>query len=807
MTTLMIDNYDSFTWNVYQYLTDLGADVEVVRNDQVTVEWCLARKPRNVVISPGPGYPKDAGISMDVIRAFAGKVPILGVCLGEQAMYEVFGGTVRHAGEIVHGKTSLISHDGRGLYKSVSQGIQATRYHSLAGDPKTLPDCLEITSSTASGIVMGVRHKTFVLEGVQYHPESIASEEGKKMFANFLMWEGGTWDTLVIKEEYVRKEALSSGPGASGDIGRRGDIYSGISLADASKINSTNGAATDTPAKKPTILEQINAQRMMDVAAVQSLPGRTEFHLARSIALGAAPPLIHFHERLLRAANPVAVCAEVKRASPSKGAFDLSVHAPTQALTYARGGAAVISVLTEPKWFQGSLEDMLEVRRALDVLPDRPAVLRKDFILNRYQVIEARLYGADTVLLIVASFTHEYGGDEQLASLVTFSRSLGMEPLVEVANSAEMERAVKVGARVIGVNNRDLHTFNVDPARTTSLAKMVPEGVVLIALSGIFGREDVQRNVDGGAKAVLVGEALMKSSDKFALLRELQLLPAVKGQSLTIEPPFVKVCGVVRAEDAIHIAKSGADMIGLIFAKSPRQVTAEHAGGVIRAVRDVVGVPTDVSQGLTLPSSSGFATSRLAWLRSTTKSLVEHRQNLGRPLFVGVFMDQPISYINACVREAGLDLVQLHGNEPSWTASFISVPVIKVIHVPAAGESASKDDTANEVRRRISDAVGSMPQLSNIAAVLLDTSVKGSAAGGSGVSFDWEVAKLAFEEHVGSSGPPLLLAGGLTPTNVGEAGKISGAWGVDVASGVESGVGVKDYGKVGAFIDGAKSSK
>ncbi|KAJ3045323.1 bifunctional tryptophan synthase trp1, partial [Rhizophlyctis rosea] len=179
MTTLLIDNYDSFTWNVYQYLSELGAEVEVFRNDEVTLEQCIALNPRNVVISPGPGRPADAGVSNDVIRHFAGKVPILGVCLGEQCMYEVYGGTVTYAGEIVHGKTSPVKHDGRGVYEGVPQRIECTRYHSLAGDPATLPDVLEVTSWTDSGCVMGVRHKEFVMEGVQYHPESIASEYGK----------------------------------------------------------------------------------------------------------------------------------------------------------------------------------------------------------------------------------------------------------------------------------------------------------------------------------------------------------------------------------------------------------------------------------------------------------------------------------------------------------------------------------------------------------------------------------------------------------------------------------------------------
>jgi len=190
---LMIDNYDSFTWNVYQYLCHLGAEVTVRRNDQVTVADCIAFQPSHIVISPGPGHPRDAAISNDVIKEFAGKIPVLGVCLGEQCMYEIYGGTVTHAGEIKHGKTSPISHDGQGVFRDVPQNIEVIRYHSLAGDPATLPAVLTITSTTNTGIVMGVRHKELTVEGVQFHPESIKSEHGMKMFHNFLLLKGGRW--------------------------------------------------------------------------------------------------------------------------------------------------------------------------------------------------------------------------------------------------------------------------------------------------------------------------------------------------------------------------------------------------------------------------------------------------------------------------------------------------------------------------------------------------------------------------------------------------------------------------------------
>lgn len=193
MTTLLIDNYDSFTYNLYQYLAELGADVVVHRNDQVTLGECIALDPDHVVISPGPGDPDDAGISREVIRHFAGKVPVLGVCLGHQCIYDVYGGTVAGAGEIMHGKTSRISHDGKGVFVGLPADFTAVRYHSLAGTPATQPAELDVTATADTGVIMGIRHREFTVEGVQFHPESIATEHGKELLRNFLQLEGGTW--------------------------------------------------------------------------------------------------------------------------------------------------------------------------------------------------------------------------------------------------------------------------------------------------------------------------------------------------------------------------------------------------------------------------------------------------------------------------------------------------------------------------------------------------------------------------------------------------------------------------------------
>ena len=183
---LLLDNYDSFTYNVYQLLSELGAEVEVVRNDVATVGELASRNYGGVVISPGPGEPKDAGVTEELIQTMKGVVPILGVCLGHQAIGEVFGGKVVRAPKIVHGKTSRIRHDGVGIYRDLPQPFDVGRYHSLILERETLPECLAVTAETEDGIIMGVRHKEYDVEGVQFHPESILTPEGRTLLGNFL---------------------------------------------------------------------------------------------------------------------------------------------------------------------------------------------------------------------------------------------------------------------------------------------------------------------------------------------------------------------------------------------------------------------------------------------------------------------------------------------------------------------------------------------------------------------------------------------------------------------------------------------
>lgn len=184
---LMLDNYDSFTYNLVQYLAELKADVEVFRNDAITIDDIKSMRPERIVVSPGPGRPEDAGISVALIREFAGQIPILGVCLGHQAIGYAYGGNIIGAKKLMHGKTSLIHHNKKEIFKGLSNPFEATRYHSLVIDRKTIPSCLEVTAWTDDGEIMGVRHKDHPLWGVQFHPESILTKEGKKLLQNFLI--------------------------------------------------------------------------------------------------------------------------------------------------------------------------------------------------------------------------------------------------------------------------------------------------------------------------------------------------------------------------------------------------------------------------------------------------------------------------------------------------------------------------------------------------------------------------------------------------------------------------------------------
>lgn len=188
---LLIDNYDSFTYNLYQYLSELGADVLVRRNDQITLAEIESMQPERIVISPGPGNPDDAGVSVEVINHFGPQLPLLGVCLGHQCIGAAFGGNVVHAPTLMHGKSSAVYHDGKSVLRDLPSPFEAIRYHSLVVDRPTLPDCLEVTAQTSAGVIMGLRHREYPIHGVQFHPESIMTVVGKDLLRNFLDLEVG----------------------------------------------------------------------------------------------------------------------------------------------------------------------------------------------------------------------------------------------------------------------------------------------------------------------------------------------------------------------------------------------------------------------------------------------------------------------------------------------------------------------------------------------------------------------------------------------------------------------------------------
>lgn len=481
---VMIDNYDSFTWNLYQYLCEEGANVHVFRNDVITVKQIEELHPDIIVISPGPGHPKtDAGISRDAIKYFMGKIPIFGVCMGQQCIYDVFGGDVEYAGEIVHGKTSQIQHDGKSVFKDVPQGVAVTRYHSLAGSPSSLPECLKVTAKTSHGVIMGVRHKKYTIEGVQFHPESILTEQGHLMMRNILKMHGGCWD----------------------------------------EDNKTE-SKTDN---KASILQKIYKKRREDYSEIVKVPGKTFEDLQTYYKLGIAPKKpLNLYKKLSEniKAGKAAILSEIKRASPSKGDIDINANAAEQATRYANAGASAISVLTEPHWFHGSIEDLELARKAVEVAKGdrRPCILRKEFVFSKYQILEARLAGADTVLLIVKMLT-----PEELKKLFDYAHSLDMEPLVEVNTPEELKSALQLGAKVIGVNNRNLNDFSVDLDTTTTMKKLLPESgdALLLALSGISSVQDVANYKKQGIYGFLIGEALMRKGDKVGAFIE-QLINA-----------------------------------------------------------------------------------------------------------------------------------------------------------------------------------------------------------------------------------------------------------------------------------------
>lgn len=430
--------------------------------------------------------------------------------------------------------------------------------------------------------------------------------------------------------------------------------------------------------------------------------------------------------------------AEVKRASPSKGLLAEHFDPVAQASAYAAGGAAAISVLTEPRYFLGSLEHLSAVRAAVSV-----PVLRKDFLLDPYQVYEARAAGADAALLILAMLD-----DALAADLLALIRSLGMEALVEAHNAAEVERAVRLGASVIGVNARDLRTFNVDTAVVRRLRALVPTGRVFIAESGVSDWRGAAQARVWGANAVLVGEALMRAADPVAKARELASAPGGMTAKLFggSGQPFVKICGLATPEQAQAAARFGADAFGLVFAPmapAHRRVTREQAARIVEGVADMESPP--------LP--------------------------------VGVFVNPAADEVAELAASLDLGAIQLSGDETpdqcAEIAAATGLPIIKAVRLRAEADLERLDDYIHAG-----------------ATLLVDTPARG-LYGGAGQTGDWSLARQMAEQW------PIILAGGLTPANVAEAVSAVAPRGVDVSSGVETDS-AKDIEKIQAFIAQAR---
>lgn len=365
--------------------------------------------------------------------------------------------------------------------------------------------------------------------------------------------------------------------------------------------------------------------------------------------------------------------------------------------------------------------------------------------------------------------------DEELGELLAYSSQLGMEPIVEVASKDEMKRAIEAKATVIGVNNRDLNTFEVDMNRTSTLSRMVNSEVILLALSGIRGRDDVERYMKSGAGGVLVGESVMKADDQVEAVRALRGLKRdslIKSKPVNVSnKPLVKICGLTRLEDAAFAKESGADFLGFIFAKeSPRCVSPKEVKEIITALKLEEILPRTDSFKPSLSSAK-------SWFEGESAKL---QKNAGT-MTVGVFTDHAPDEINKIANFCGLDLVQLHKPKTSEFHRLLNRPVVQVIGISAS-------TGLDGVQKTINSVSGSASY------ILLDTTTT-DLVGGTGVKFDWNL--------VLKVGIPVWMAGGLNADNVGEAIKV-GPVVVDVSSGIEKDKGVKDHAKVKLFLSNAK---
>lgn len=569
------------------------------------------------------------------------------------------------------------------------------------------------------------------------------------------------------------------------------------------------------PSHKLSMLQTITAHRILDYNRLLSQgnsPSESDL-VEKAVAFQASNgPILNLLSQIKNQSPSMALAAEFKRASPSKGDIAPNLKAGEQAALYAKAGASTISILTEEHWFKGSLQDLTEARLQTTEWANinssnRPAILRKDFCISNYMIAEAAAAGADTILLIVAITPFAL-----LCKMIEYARSLGMEPLVEVHADIELDVALKAGAKVIGVNNRNLHTFQMDLATTDRTAEELhkrglnfahgPKSeYALCALSGMSSANDVDRYRQRGVGMCLIGESLMRAADVEASIRSLCLNPKDYDQFLaestrcsayTGGTKIVKVCGITNPDDALIACKHGANLIGVIFVpKSKRYVTAEQAKSVVDAVRAF----GERSNRLIFPSNV-FRTDNISPLQSLILKSKAIEDIARRPLVVGVFQNQSHEFIREMVDACGLDLVQLHGKEGMEAANIqkCTVPAIRVVDIETNPDgTGSAPDTVERLLKDIT---------TDPLAILLDTSIKGSKdGGGTGVSFDWSIA-----EKLQNNGLPVIVAGGLTPENIKDAVGTVRPWGIDVSSGVEASPGKKDIDAVEKFIKGAREA-
>ena len=597
------------------------------------------------------------------------------------------------------------------------------------------------------------------------------------MIRNFLKMQGGTW----AENERLRPSSAQQGYAPNGTkrmrqvAGKKKFLnYNQHSSSSNGDIHTSGADEDSLKAGKQSILEQIFAERQRAIEEQKLIPSQRPRDLQDNYDLGLYPPQIDFVSRLKNSPFPISLMAEIKRASPSKGIISLDISAPAQARKYALAGASVISVLTEPEWFKGHMDDLKAVRQAIEGIPERPCVLCKDFLVDKYHVLLARLAGADSVLLIVKMLDRQKLGD-----LYHYSRSLGMEPLVEVNTAEEMDIAMRLGARVVGVNNRNLNNFEVDLDTTSRLMQKASPETIICALSGISGAKDIQAYQNtvhsvqaqssergGAVGAVLIGEALMRASDTATFIKELFSVPP--GEHTRMEAPLVKICGTRNPETAKAAIEAGADLIGMILVEGRSRCVTSDTGKAISSVVHTTKKPQSTSPTQNLKVVIDHF--------EHTKAFIHHED---RALLVGVFKDQPLKYVLDKQKEFDLDVVQLHGSEPLEWARLIPVPVIRRF-------------CPEDARLLSTRGYHALP--------LLD-----SATGGSGKALNIHAVNKILTTNKSLR---VVLAGGLDPAivtrvlwSLGEARHQVMA--VDVSSGVED-QGVQSLEKIKAFISAAK---